>query len=140
MQRSWCQKCQQWETEAIWEKRHVRPLSPQELERIDRIYALPGTRGEPGIVGTKGKGLPDKGIVAPTRPSPRPESATKPQARPELSALAERIRQLRKTRGLSQSALAELLGVAPLAVKRWEAGKMQPRQKIFKRLEELERG
>lgn len=61
-----------------------------------------------------------------------------PRPRAELCDLAEKVRQLRKALGLSQAAFARDLGVKVLAVKRWEAGKVRPRQKILKRLEELE--
>lgn len=112
MQRSWCELCAQWETEAEWTKRHVRSLTPKEeavLTRERRVM----------VVSTPA-----------TWPTPKP--------RPELSALAEKVRRLRSALGLSQSALARRLGVEVLTVKRWEAGKAQPREKILKRLEELE--
>lgn len=116
----WCELCRQWETESEWNRRHVRALSPAEEAALTRerrvvVISTPATR---------------------LTPNPRP--AIRPNPRPELFALAEKVRQLRASLGLSQSALAEILGVRTLAVKRWEAGKVQPREKILKRLEKLE--
>ena len=40
--------------------------------------------------------------------------------------IADNIRRLRKTRGLTQEELAEKLHLTPQAVSRWETGKTMP--------------
>lgn len=40
--------------------------------------------------------------------------------------MGEKIRELRETRGLSQSDLAEALGVNQSTISNWERGKMEP--------------
>ncbi|WP_209978741.1 LexA family protein [Azospirillum picis] len=43
-----------------------------------------------------------------------------------MNPLAQRIKQLRKSRGLNQAEFAELLGVTQPTVSRWELGKSEP--------------
>ena len=43
------------------------------------------------------------------------------------NGLGKRIKEIRAERGMSQSALANLLGVTPTAVWNWEANGIQPR-------------
>ena len=52
-------------------------------------------------------------------------------------SLAIRIAEARKAKGLSQTALAELLDVSPEAVSKWEQGLYRPGPENLRRLEEL---
>lgn len=45
----------------------------------------------------------------------------------EMEQFADKLRALRQTRGLTQSRLAELLGVSPRVYNRWETGAAAPR-------------
>ena len=51
-----------------------------------------------------------------------------------MSMFGERLRLLRKKKGLSQSELAEELGVAMDTVSIWELGKRMPEEKTIKRI------
>lgn len=44
------------------------------------------------------------------------------------------LKPMRKRAGLTQSGLAEVLGVHPLTVTRWELGTMHPRAEMLKRI------
>ena len=46
----------------------------------------------------------------------------------------ERIRELRKLRGLSQEELARLVGVERSTVSKWETGEAKPRADLFVKL------
>ena len=46
----------------------------------------------------------------------------------------ERIRRLRTEAGLSQSGLAELVGVTPAAISHWETGKAKPSWKRWQQI------
>lgn len=45
----------------------------------------------------------------------------------EMEMLAERLRELREARGLTQTRLAEMLAVSPRVYNRWEMGAATPR-------------
>lgn len=46
----------------------------------------------------------------------------------------ERIRELRKLRGLSQEELARIVGVERSTVSKWETGEAKPRADLFVKL------
>ncbi|MFT4040411.1 MAG: tetratricopeptide repeat protein [Thermomicrobiales bacterium] len=52
----------------------------------------------------------------------------------------ERIRAIRRSLGLSQVQLAEVLDVSNITVSRWEQGRAQPHPSTIARLEQMERG
>ena len=47
------------------------------------------------------------------------------------------IRSARQRAGLTQAALAQALGVQPLAVLRWEGGQRHPSAEVLRRIQEL---
>ena len=51
-----------------------------------------------------------------------------------LENLAERIKQKRKSNGLTQAELAELLGLSEMTIRRWEANKRSPRMEEINEL------
>lgn len=51
-------------------------------------------------------------------------------------SLAHLIAQKRKEKGLTQSELAQLLGVNQSIIARWESGQVKPRPKMFEQLSE----
>jgi transcriptional regulator with XRE-family HTH domain len=57
--------------------------------------------------------------------------------RPAGDTLAEQIRWVRQSRGLSREAFAASLGVDPTSVARWESGQSQPIRRYRELLEEL---
>lgn len=54
-----------------------------------------------------------------------------------LDAFVERLRTFRRDRGLSQTRLAELLGVSPRVYHRWESGSATPRFDTVVKLSEI---
>lgn len=50
--------------------------------------------------------------------------------------IGNKIRQIRKEKGLSQQKLAEMIGVAPQAISHWEIGKSLPQPKNIKAIAE----
>ena len=55
--------------------------------------------------------------------------------RPAARDFAERLIQLRTSKGVSQRALAERLGLNPSTVARWEAGRRMPTRSLRERVE-----
>lgn len=45
----------------------------------------------------------------------------------DIKGISERIKDARKSCGISQTRLAELLGLSDMTIRRWEAGKVSPR-------------
>ena len=60
-------------------------------------------------------------------------------ATPSAETLAERIRRLRKRLGLTQTELAERMGVSFASINRWENGHVEPLPAFIRELEKLER-
>lgn len=54
-----------------------------------------------------------------------------------LGNLAERIKQKRKSNGLTQAELAERLGLSEMTVRRWEANKRSPRMEEINELSKV---
>ena len=50
---------------------------------------------------------------------------------------SQRLKELRKLRGLSQAALSQLLGVSQQAVGKWETGRSQPDTAMLRRIADL---
>ena len=50
---------------------------------------------------------------------------------------SERIRRVRKSRGLTQAELAERLNISEMTVRRWEAGQRSPRIEATQKLAEV---
>ncbi len=55
----------------------------------------------------------------------------------DMHAFAERLRQLREQRGLTQVRLAELLGMAPRSYNRWERGGNTPHLDMLIRIADI---
>lgn len=53
------------------------------------------------------------------------------------NTIGEQIRWLRRSRGISQRELAEMVGTDPTSVSRWEEGKRAPSRKHMARLRKL---
>jgi transcriptional regulator with XRE-family HTH domain len=53
------------------------------------------------------------------------------------SPVADRIAALRNSLGMSQTALAEVLGTKPSAISKWEAAKNRPNPDVFVRIAKL---
>jgi len=51
--------------------------------------------------------------------------------------ISEKIRTLRKRKGLTQEQLGDLLGVSYMTVRRWETGKTSPKIKKIKKMSEI---
>ena len=51
--------------------------------------------------------------------------------------IAERIKQSRKSKGLTQQGLADKLGVSYMTVRRWETGKTSPRMEEIEQLSKI---
>ena len=54
-----------------------------------------------------------------------------------MDTLNERIKQLRKEKGLTQSQLADLLGVTDKAVSKWEVGETNPDISLLPKISEI---
>jgi transcriptional regulator with XRE-family HTH domain len=61
----------------------------------------------------------------------------KPKKIDTSSEAARRIRELRESRGETQTSFARALGTEPSAVSKWEAGRNQPQPKVFAKLATL---
>ena len=55
------------------------------------------------------------------------ESKTKTEVKDKTLVFAERFASLRKSRGLTQRAIAEKLGITDRAVSKWETGRGTPK-------------
>jgi transcriptional regulator with XRE-family HTH domain len=64
----------------------------------------------------------------------------KPKKIEVSSEAARRIRELRESRGETQTSFARALGTGPSAISKWEAGRNQPQPKIFAKLANLAAG
>jgi len=54
-----------------------------------------------------------------------------------MSKFAERLKELRERRGLSQYKLAELLGVSPSTVAAWEVGRNEPSYDMLRKIADV---
>ena len=63
------------------------------------------------------------------------ESKTKTEVKDKNLVFAERFASLRKSRGLTQRAIAEKLGITDRAVSKWETGRGTP--KLFSELRRI---
>lgn len=55
----------------------------------------------------------------------------------DLRAWGKALHELRKAKGLTQMDICRETGAAPAAVYRWEAGKVRPQARFFRKLREL---
>lgn len=75
--------------------------------------------------------MPD---VPRSTPDPRVLAFLPPMARAKSPEFSDRLVTLRKAKGLTQQALAELAGVHTMQIHRYEAGTSQPTLDVIRRL------
>jgi transcriptional regulator with XRE-family HTH domain len=73
-------------------------------------------------------------------PSRKISVPPKPKKIKVESDVTNRIRQLRESRGMNQTAFAQVLGTRPSSVSKWEAGNNRPSPDVFVRIARLARG